>query len=546
MEKVFTIIVAGQAGHGVRKAGIVISKMFRDMGLNVFQMDDYPSLIKGGHNFVVVSASSKRLLSHYMKADIVVALDERSYHIHKEHMVEKGIIVFDDSFKGEGIALPIIREAKKYSSSLNISGVSAVAILSAAIGTNKDDLSEIIKKEYPRNAEENVGYALAIYKLAKDKVRLDLPLKKKRKGCSLLTGNEAIALGMAGAGLDIYFAYPMTPSTSILHLLSKHSNELGIVVTQPENEIAVANMAIGAAFAGARVAVGTSGGGFALMEEAFSLAGMVEAPVFFVLSSRPGPSTGVPTYTEQADLLFAIHQGHGEFPRIVASPGSIEEAFYLAGELLDLAWRFQTPSILLTEKHLSESRLSVSLDVSKVQEAIPIGHKKGKYKRYLITEDGVSPLLFPPSGEVIKWNSYEHDEMGITTEDVEMIAKMHNKRLKKREAIVEYMKGMRTVNEYGEGDEVIFTFGSTTMSVLEALDYADITARVVQPIYLEPFPIWELRKYKRGIVVEQNSRGQLAELLREKAGVEITSTIKRYDGRPFDVIELSSKIKGCL
>ena len=136
--------------------------------------------------------------------------------------------------------------------------------------------------------------------------------------------------------------------------------------------------------------------------------------------------------------------------------------------------------------------------------------------------------------------------MGITTEDVEMIAKMHNKRLKKREAIVEYMKGMRTVNEYGEGDEVIFTFGSTTMSVLEALDYADITARVVQPIYLEPFPIWELRKYKRGIVVEQNSRGQLAELLREKAGVEITSTIKRYDGRPFDVIELSSKIKGCL
>jgi 2-oxoglutarate ferredoxin oxidoreductase subunit alpha len=171
-----------------------------------------------------------------------------------------------------------------------------------------------------------------------------------------MTGNEAIALGAAAGGLDLYFAYPMTPSTSILHYLAKHAGELGVVVVHPENELAVAQMATGATFAGARVMVASSGGGFSLMQETFSLAGMSEAPVLFVLGSRPGPSTGVPTYTEQGDLKYSIYQGHGEFPRIVSSPGTIEEAFYLASEMLELVWKFQTPGILLTEKHMEEGK----------------------------------------------------------------------------------------------------------------------------------------------------------------------------------------------
>jgi 2-oxoglutarate ferredoxin oxidoreductase subunit alpha len=313
------------------------------------------------------------------------------------------------------------------------------------------------------------------------------------------------------------------------------------------------NMAIGAAAMGARTMVSSSGGGFALMQEAYSLAGMTETPVLCILGSRPGPSTGVPTYTSQGDLRFALNQGHGEFPRIVASPGSIEEAFYLAGELLGLAWRFQTPAILLTEKHLAEGSMTVELDPSKVKMAEGLMHKgaPGTYKRYLDTKDGISPLLFPPSKELIKWDSYEHDELGVTTEDAKGITKMYDKRRRKGEALVEHMKRMRTVNVFGEGrakGPVVFTYGSTTMSVLEAVRYGELQPTIVQPVYLEPFPVWELNRYKdrKSIVVEQSSMGAFASLLKEKAGIEATWTFRRYDGRPFEPAELAEDLKGVM
>jgi len=539
----FTVIVGGKAGQGVRMAGTVISKMFRDMGRYVFQMDDYPSLIKGGHNFVAISTSEDKISSHYMKADIVIVLDKRSYEIHKDHVKENGIMVFDESVEGEGISVPIIKEGRQYSNPELISGVSAVAIVSALIGISEEKMLSYVRKEYPKYVEENVSYASTIYSFVKERSRKKFNLRNCEKRRPLLTGNEALALGMALAGLDAYFAYPMTPSTSILHFFAKYERKLKVVVVQPENEIAVANMAIGSAFTGAKTAVASSGGGFALMQEAFSMAGMAEAPVLFIISSRPGPSTGVPTYTEQADLLFAIHQGHGDFPRIVASPGDIEEAFYLGGDMLSIVWRFQTPGIILLDKHLSESRATVDVDCDRMfEEAIKL-YEDGEYSRYRITDDGISPLLFPPSKEMIKWNSYEHDEKGITTEDAVTIKKMHEKRLTKQNAIVEHMKGKKTVNVYGEGDTNIFTFGSTTMSVLEAVRFATINARVIQPIYLEPLPKWELEEYRRGIVVEQNSSGQFARLLKEKVGVEVIAELRKYDGRPFDVVELAGRIK---
>jgi len=336
----------------------------------------------------------------------------------------------------------------------------------------------------------------------------------------------------------------MTPSTSLLHFYAQHGKDFGVTAVQPENEIAVANMAIGAAFAGSRAMVGTSGGGFDLMQEAFSLAGMVEAPVLFYLGQRPGPSTGVPTYTEQGDLQYARNPGHGEFPRIVASPGSIEEAFYLAAELLDLVWRFQTPGILLTEKHLAETTMSVDVDAEKTKWVEPLMHTTGEYQRYRDTATGVSPLLFPPSPSIIKWSSYEHDESGFTTEKPEMIRLMHEKRRKKSSSLINHLKTLRTVNTFGSGKTIIFTVGSTTMSVLEALNFADIPATVVQPIYLEPFPVWVLEKYreKTGIVVELNSTGQLATLLHDKIGFHPQAVIQKYDGRPFNPPDLAKQI----
>jgi 2-oxoglutarate ferredoxin oxidoreductase subunit alpha len=309
-------------------------------------------------------------------------------------------------------------------------------------------------------------------------------------------------------------------------------------------------MAIGAASAGARVMVGTSGGGFALMEEAYSFAGMAEVPFLCIMSSRPGPSTGVPTYTEQADLLFALGQGHGDFPRIVASPGTVAEAHTLAAELLSLVWDYQVTGMLLTEKHLSESGITVELDTGSAAWPDPALHEGGDYKRYLQTDNGVSPMLFPPSSELINWNSYEHDELGITTEEGEEIAAMHDKRCRKGDALVGRIREMRTVNRFGDKGPVIVTYGSTLMSVMEALRAGGIDARVVQPVYLEPFPVWEFEDLAGSedepIVVEQSCTGQFARVLQEKTGIRAREVIKRYDGRPFEPNELAKQLSSII
>ncbi|MFQ6003017.1 MAG: 2-oxoacid:acceptor oxidoreductase family protein [Candidatus Zixiibacteriota bacterium] len=531
----------------MRKAGSVSARLFASMGRQVFNMDDYGSLIKGGHNFSVVSTAKRRITSHYMKADLVVAPDKRSYDMHRGHLSERGIMVYNSDTVGEveGLGVPLTTEAKKYPNPNLRIGVGAVTTLAAVIGLDKEGLDKLIRTEYLRDIENNIAYAMSIYDMVYPKVGKKFHLERGDKERPIITSNDAIALGAAAGGLDIYYAYPMTPSSSILHYLAAHDKELGVTAVHPENEIAVINMAIGSAFAGARAMVGSSGGGFALMQEAFSLAGMVEAPLLCYMGSRPGPSTGVPTYTAQGDLEFAIHQGHGEFPRIVASPGSMEEAFYLASEMLDMVWRFQTPGIILIEKHMAESRMTVDIDIKRVRWTEPVMHNGGEYKRYLDTENGVSPLSFPPSKELIKWDSYEHDELGITTEDPDMIVKMQEKRDRKKKAITDYMMGRHTVNVCGDKGPVILTYGSTTLSLLEALRCGGIEATVVQPIYLEPLPVWELERYKESdvIVVELSCAGQFASLLSEKVGIEPKAVIKKYDGRPFDPPQLANRIK---
>jgi len=549
-KETFTFMVGGKAGEGVKKAGLSASNFLASLGLRVFQMDDYQSLIKGGHNFSIVSASKREITSHYKFADLVVNLDARSYELHRGHVAEGGILVrnSDATKDGPGIGLPLTAEAKKYPDPGLRVGLASFAVLCAALGMDKAETNERVKAEYARDLENNLAYAGAIHDLAWPLLGGKVRLEGGGRPMPMLYGNEAIALGAAAGGLDIYIAYPMTPSSSILHFLAANADKLGVAVFHPENEIAVANMAIGAASVGARSMVGSSGGGFALMEEAISLAGMTETPLLLVLSSRPGPSTGVPTYTEQADLGYALGQGHGEFPKLVASPGSVQEAFYLAAEMLDLAWRFQVPAILLTEKHLAESRMTVDIDPSKAAWPAPEMHASGEYKRYLDTLSGVSPLLFPPSKELIKWDSYEHDERGITADTPESIVRMHDKRARKGESLVQHMKGLRTVNAHGDGETIIFTYGSTTMSVFEAVRYEKLKVKVVQPIYLEPLPVWELEKYNgvKSIVVEQSSTGQFARLLKEKAGITASAIIKRYDGRPFCPVELAKQLKGML
>jgi 2-oxoglutarate ferredoxin oxidoreductase subunit alpha len=546
-DEVFTLIAGGKAGYGIRKAGTVAARLFAQMGRRIFQMDDYPSLIRGGHNFFAVSTATGPLTSHYLKADLLVCLDQRSVDAHQGHLSPRGVMVLDDKAKaGEGsIGLPFSTSAKKYSEPDLITGVAVAAVLAAAIGMSEEELTNLIAREYRRGTEENTAYARSIFSAALPVLAGRFKLEGGDKERPILSGNEAIALGAVASGLDLFFAYPMTPASSILTFLAGKAREFGIVAVHPENEIGVMNMAIGAATSGARTMVASSGGGFALMQEAFSLAGMAEVPLLCVLSSRPGPSTGLPTYTSQGDLNFALNQGHGEFPRVVASPGSVEEAYLLAAELMGLAWEFQTPAILLTEKHLSECHVTASLDTGKTAWAEYVAAAPGPYRRYVDAPTGISPLAFPPSADLIKWNSYEHDEDGFTTEEAAISAKMADKRRRKGESLADHMRTLRTVNTFGNTGQVIMTYGSTALSVLEALRYGGIEATVVQPIFLEPLPLWEISRYagQEVTVVEQSSTGLFASLLKEKAGITAARVIKRYDGRPFAPEELAAELK---
>ena len=341
----------------------------------------------------------------------------------------------------------------------------------------------------------------------------------------------------------------MTPASSILHYLAAHQEEFNIAVSHPENEIAVINMALGAAYAGARTMVGTSGGGFALMTEALSMAAQSETPILIVESQRTAPSSGVPTYTGQGDLFFVMGAGHGDFLRFVIAPGDAEEAFYLTGEALNLAWKYQTPAILLVDKEVSENTFSVDKDIEKKvrPENFLARNKKGNYKRYKDTKEGISPLAFPGQKNIIsKATSYEHDEFGISTEEEKDIEKMQNKRLRKFKKMAQEVEKLEAVKTYGKknSQKAIVVWGSTKGPALEAAEKLGI--KMIQPIFFQPFPEKQMRKALKGvkklISIEGNSLGQMEQVLR-CYGIKPDNRILKYTGRPFLPEEIEERVK---
>jgi 2-oxoglutarate ferredoxin oxidoreductase subunit alpha len=288
---VFTFLVGGKAGEGVKKAGSVAAHIFSSLGRQVFQMDDYMSLIRGGHNFSVVSSAPRWVSSQYSNANLVVNFDKRSYDMHLNDITKDGIIIYnsDEQEEGNGIGIPLSSEAEKYPMKELMLGVGAVAILASTISLKREDMNQIIKHEYPSGIENNIKFADKILEMVKGECESKFPLEKGDKERKILTGNQTISLGAIAGGLNVYYGYPMTPASSILHFLASHAPDYGLAVVHPESELAVINLAIGSAFTGAKTMVGTSGGGFALMTEGYSLAGMSEAPVLIILSQRPGP-----------------------------------------------------------------------------------------------------------------------------------------------------------------------------------------------------------------------------------------------------------------
>ena len=539
----FSILIGGAAGQGSRKAGLLIAKIFNTLGYGILIYDDYQSLIKGGHSFSLIRISDKEPLSHSRSIDFLLALDERTIEEHEKDLNKEGAIVFNKdrikNSKGTGIAIETI--VKESGGIPIMANTALIAGFAKIMGIEWEVLEEALKKEIEREIDKN----LEIAKKAFDGNQSIIEVKRLNNAPRpLLTGNEAVALGGVKAGLEIYYAYPMTPATGILHYLAEHSHDLNVCVSQLENEIAVINAAIGSAYAGKRSMVGTSGGGFALMTEALSMAVQAETPLVIVESQRPGPASGVPTYQAQGDLLFSLFAGHGDIVKFVIAPGDANEAFYWTARAMNLAWKYQTPVIVLIDKELSESTHNFNEEEIKKEEG-KMWDGKGEYKRYLDLKDGISPMAFPGGKGIVKATSYEHDESGITTEEAEAIKKMQEKRMRKFELMREEAEKMPSVNVFGnlQSKTAVVCFGSVKGAVREAAEEAGL--KMVQPLILEPFPQEQMKKALKGsekiICVENNASGQLAKLL-SCFGIKVDEKVLKYDGRPFFKEELKKII----
>jgi 2-oxoglutarate ferredoxin oxidoreductase subunit alpha len=340
----------------------------------------------------------------------------------------------------------------------------------------------------------------------------------------------------------------MTPSSPILHFLAEISNDLALDVIHPESEIGVILMALGYSYAGKKVAVGTSGGGFCLMTEGLSFAGMSELPIVIILGQRPGPSTGLPTYSAQTELPFALNAGQGEFVRFIVAPGDAEEAYFWSAQALNMSWKYQIPGIILSDKNLGEGIFNFDLSaVEEIKEEAPLlWDKKSSYKRYRFSENGVSPLAFvPQKNAIIKINSYEHDEKGITTEDPKMTRAMQEKRLCKEKYLARDLEKYRPIKVYGRKDSsrALLCWGSNKGVCIEVAN--NLGLKVIQPQVLWPFPLKQLQeaiaRVKNLICVENNATGQLAGLI-SRYGIKTQARILKYDGRPFSLNELEQEL----
>ena len=376
----------------------------------------------------------------------------------------------------------------------------------------------------------------------------------------MLTGNDAVSLGAVQAGCGFYAAYPMTPASPVLHYLINNDMKTGMVVVQPESEISAINMVIGASYAGVRAMTATSGGGFSLMTEALGLAAMSENPIVIMMGQRPGPSTGMATYSAQGDLLFTIHSSQGEFSRLVVAPGDVEECFYSTMEAFNITEKLQIPAIIITDKYLLESHKSAApFNLSKVGidrgDLLEVEEWKGdgKYERYALTKNGISPRLIPGTiGAILRSNSTEHDEKGFSTIDPPILEEMAEQQRRKRSVLEDLVVSLNPVRVYGSDnpDITIVGWGSTKGPALEALKMLEnegVSARFVQPIYIEPFPVKamkdELSRDSRFLLVEANKTAQLGELIRLNMGFTFDNVHLRYDGRPFNPGEIRDKAK---
>jgi len=539
------IIIGGQAGQGIQVISHLLSKAFVKVGYYVFNYRYYQSLIKGGHNYNSIKVSDVPVFSHSEEeVDFILALDQNTVNLHRKKLKEDGFIIADKRISADRKIEVDVEKILKNAGAEKISeNIVLIATLWKALGLNKEILKDTLKPKLGNISEKIIDlvYEENIPILENKKIKI-----KEYRPRYYLTGSEAVAYGSIMAGLDIYLSYPMTPATPVLHILASLKDKYNILVYQPDNEIGVINMAIGASYAGAKVMIGTSGGGFALMTEALSLSGISEIPIVIYVAQRYTPATGMATHTLQGDLKFVLNAGHGEFPRIVIAPGDQKEAIRRTIEAFYLSYKYNVPAIILSDLFLAES--ACTFDNIEIPE-IPIDrflelNPGNDYKLYKLTEEGYQRRAIPGTNSVIKASSYEHDEFGFTTEDPDIGKAMHEKRWRKMKYIEEEVRKLEPYKIYGSGSKLIISWGSNKLPILEALkELKDWSYLHVS--YISPFPK-EIKNiiesYDTVVLVENNVTGLFGQVLREQTGINIENKILKYNGGPFTAEEIKRRL----
>ncbi|BCB95613.1 2-oxoacid:ferredoxin oxidoreductase subunit alpha [Dissulfurispira thermophila] len=565
----YSIKIGGEAGQGIQTIGETLSKVFSSAGYHVFTHQDYESRIRGGHNFFQIRFSEKSVMASRDKIDIIVAFDKASIEQHERELSEYGQIIYDSSTlkqkyeKSYFLDIPFTELAVKHGKNKIMANTVAIGAVHGMLGMELDILIKIIKDTFIKKGEDiikaNIDSAIAGHDYAiKQCLKCSFATAPFTKPKMLIAGNDAIGLGAIASGCKFYAAYPMTPSTGIMLYISSKAKEYGIIVEQAEDEISAINMALGASFAGVRAMTGSSGGGFALMVEGLSLAAMTETPIVIALAQRPGPATGFPTRTEQAELQFALYTAHGEFPRVIFAPGTPEQAFYLTNKAFDIAEKYQIPVLILTDQYLADSQWTYdNFDISKIKyidyrlrgDALK---SLKEYKRHAFTNNGITPLaVLGDSKHLVVADSDEHDEEGHIIEDAETRVKMVDKRLFKKLPLIH--KEIEPPLFYGhQNPEIVISGWGSTYGVMkevvdELLSNWDIAMLHFSEIY--PFPptnkfnyLKVLKDAKITICIENNATGQFAKLMRTETGYSFNQLINKYDGRPFTIEFLMGEI----
>ena len=558
-----SLVLCGAAGQGVQTLEEILVDSFRKAGYHVFASREYMSRVRGGSNSTEIRISSGRVRALVDRIDILLPLNG-GIRANIRKRISPGTLILGDAgeikdeladTEGTFLNVPLMEKGQEAGGPV-YTGIVAAGLLAGLLGVPSEIPAGLLRDRFLAKSEKIVNNNLSALEKGMDLFRelktlisasVDISRKKEAVGEMMMNGSDAVSLGALAGGCDFISSYPMSPATGVLTYLAGHARTHAVAVEQTEDEIAAINMALGAAYGGARSMVSTSGGGLSLMGEGVSLAGITELPIVLHIGQRPGPATGMATRTEQGDLNLAIYSGHGDVPRAVFAPGSLEKAFRLAFEAFNLADEFQIPVFILTDQYFLNSFYNVPVfDTSGLKAQRFLVESDTGYRRYEVTESGVSPRSVPGFGKgIVGTDSHEHDEVGHVQEDFELRRRMVDKRLRKRKGIAERVidPTMSGPNDYRN---LVVTWGSLYHIVEEALEKAGLE-ETAHLHFDQVFPLHRgtrlyLEKARRVVAIEGNATGQFADLIRKETGFLIEDRILWYSGLQVPVETVVEKL----